>query len=149
MATDVAAQLHAINLAFFGKVPFNVALGIKVIDLRDSGCKMKLPYRADLVGNPVTGAIHGGVITTLMDTCCGGAVFMSLDKPQGIATLDLRIDYLRSARGENAIFAEATVLRTTRDVSFVKCVAYEDDPDDPLAVGSGAFMIGTAMPGKP
>jgi acyl-coenzyme A thioesterase PaaI-like protein len=35
------------------------------------GLILRLPYSPQIVGNPETGVIHGGAITTLMDTTCG------------------------------------------------------------------------------
>ena len=57
----------------------------------------ELPYDDKLVGNPDTGVMHGGAITALLDACSGAAVFAALDEWVPIATLDLRIDYLRAA----------------------------------------------------
>ena len=56
---------------------------------------MRVAYRAELVGNPETGVVHGGVITTLLDSVCGLAVFSSFTQMRPVATLDLRIDYLK------------------------------------------------------
>ena len=56
-----------------------------------------MPYDAKLVGNPETGVLHGGAITALLDGASGAAVFAALVDIVPIATLDLRIDYLRPA----------------------------------------------------
>ena len=65
-----------------------------------------LPYRDDLVGDPTRGVVFGGVITTLLDQAGGVAPLGSLPELTSIATVDLRIDYLRAAkpgRGVEAI----------------------------------------------
>ena len=46
-------------------------LGMQIEQADEQGLIIKLPYSDKIVGNPVTGLIHGGAITTLMDTCCG------------------------------------------------------------------------------
>ena len=43
--------------------------------------RMRLPYSAQLVGNPDTGVVHGGVITALLDQACGMAVGSALRMP--------------------------------------------------------------------
>jgi len=39
----------------------------------------RVAYSSELVGNPETGVVHGGVITTLLDQCGGSAVIAALD----------------------------------------------------------------------
>ena len=138
------ARLARLNRQFHQIVPHNLALGLTVESFEDGEARIRLPYSADLVGNPDTGVLHGGAITTLMDTCCGGAVFMRLATPVPIATLDLRIDYLRPADPGKDVLAHATCFRITRNVAFVRGVAYVTDEDDPVAAATGTFMIATS-----
>ncbi|MDO6805534.1 PaaI family thioesterase, partial [Wenyingzhuangia sp. 1_MG-2023] len=70
---------------------------------------MMLPYAPELVGNPITGALHGGSLTTLMDTACGTAVVNALPGFELCPTLDLRVDYMRSARSGQNLLAHASV----------------------------------------
>ena len=95
------------------------------------------------MGNPDTGVIHGGVITTLLDVTSGTAVYAALDELVPIATLDLRIDYLRAADPGKTVFARATCYKKTRNVAFTRAVAYHDDPEDPIAHAVGTFMQST------
>jgi uncharacterized protein (TIGR00369 family) len=141
---DEVALLAQLNRTFHQVVPHNRALGLEMVALEDGGARMRLPYSPDLVGNPETGVLHGGAITSLMDACCGAAVFMKLSMPVPIATLDLRIDYLRPAAAGRAVLARATCYRLTRSVAFVRGVAYHDDEDDPVAAAAGAFMLATS-----
>lgn len=46
-------------------------LGMSVESADGKGLTLRLPYAPHIVGNPDTGVIHGGAITTLMDTTCG------------------------------------------------------------------------------
>lgn len=137
------ARLAALNEHFHRVVPHNRALGLEPVELTDGSARMRLPYSPALVGNPETGVLHGGAITSLMDACCGGAVFMKLETPVPIATLDLRIDYLRPAEAGRDVLAHATCYRLTRNVAFVRGVAYHDSEDDPVAAAAGAFMLAT------
>jgi uncharacterized protein (TIGR00369 family) len=146
--------LAQLNRGFHAVVPHNHALGLEMVSLEDGEARLRLPYSPDLVGNPETGVLHGGAITSLMDACCGAAVFMKLRMPVPIATLDLRIDYLRPAEPGREVLAHGTCYRVTRNVAFVRGVAYHDDEDDPVAAAAGAFMLATpsgraARPGPP
>ena len=58
---------------------------------------MTFPYKPEVVGNPVTGVIHGGVIVSLLDTCCGCAAITTLTRMQVTPTMDLRLDYMHPA----------------------------------------------------
>ena len=141
--------LRKLNRMFMEHVPHNVALGIELLTLDDGAATMRLPYRLDLVGNPDTGVLHGGAISALLDACCGASVFMKLSEPMPIATLDLRIDYLRPATPERAVIAEAECYRRSKNVAFSRCVAFhEDDRDDLIASATGAFMLATKMGGS-
>ncbi len=59
-------------------LPFVRALGAEVVSVTPGVGKMKLAWREDLVGDPRSGVLHGGVITTLLDNASGMAVFSSL-----------------------------------------------------------------------
>ena len=78
-------------------IPHNRALGIRVVDMGPAWALFSLPYDDKLVGNPDTGVLHGGAITALLDGASGASVFAALAAWSPIATLDLRIDYLRQA----------------------------------------------------
>ena len=58
-----------------------------------------------------------------------------------IATLDLRIDYMRPAAPGRDILLMAHCYKLTRSVAFTHAVAYQDAVDDPIANASGAFMV--------
>lgn len=129
--------------AFVDSVPHNRALGIEVVSMEREAAVFRLPYRLDLVGNPDTGVLHGGVITTLIDACSGAAVFAVLPRMMPIATLDLRIDYLRPAEPGRDVFVHATCYKLTSNVAFTRAVAYHDDRDQPIAHSVGTFMLAT------
>jgi len=122
-------------------VQFNNALALRAVDCGPGWATMRLPYDGKLVGNPDTGVLHGGVITSLMDAACGMSVMMKLRKPTRVATLDLRIDYLKPATPPEAVHARAECYKVTRQVAFIRGLAYHDDPNDPIASAAGTFMI--------
>lgn len=126
---------------FVGIVPHSQALGFRYVEHEIGRVVFDLPYREDLVGDPSTGVIHGGVITTLMDACCGQAVLTKLPAVRRIATLDLRIDYLRPARPGRTIRCESICYRLTRQVAFTRATAHDGDPDDLIATSAGTFMV--------
>ena len=127
--------------AFLSHVPHARAIGMVLIDARPDEAWAKVPYAENLVGNPDTGVVHGGVITTLLDNVAGIAVMAALEEVTSIATLDLRIDYMKPATPGREILAHAHCYKLTKNVAFARCVAYHDDPSDPIATGVGSFML--------
>lgn len=135
----------ALVRAFFDHVPHNRALGMEVLEIEADRVIMRLPYNPDLVGNPDTGVLHGGPVFALMDVCCGAAAFATVPTTAPIATLDLRIDYLKPARAGQAVIAEAVCYKLTQSVAFTRCRAWnEDHPGDDIAHGAGSFMRSAA-----
>jgi uncharacterized protein (TIGR00369 family) len=130
---------------YAAQIPHSSALGIEVRELTRDQALYHVPYDAKLVGNPETGVLHGGVITALLDGASGTSVFARIGEMVRIATLDLRIDYLRGAEPGKGVTARATCYKLTRNVAFTRAVAYHDDPDDPIAHAVGTFMVSATI----
>lgn len=129
-----AAHTHALGFAFDG--------------LADERVRIRAPWREDLVGDRETGVLAGGLVTTLLDHAGGLAVWVALDRFESIATLDLRVDYMRAARPRADLVAEARCFRLTRSIAFVRAWAFEDHPDDPVAAAQAAYMLNSSS-GRP
>jgi uncharacterized protein (TIGR00369 family) len=150
--TSDADSLAAIGAQMAEGTPQALALGFEVVSVEPGVGVLKVPYREDLIGDPDTGVIAGGVITTLLDHVCGlaisAAAYGGVRGPGAhMATLDLRIDYMRPAEPRRAIFGRAHCYKLTHSVAFVRATAYEDDPEDPIATAQAAFFLGGASPG--
>ena len=127
-------------------VPHAAAIGMTLVSRGKNSCVVRVPYAEHLVGDPDTGVIHGGVITALLDNASGMAVRSEpndVDEGRSMATLDLRIDYMRPAQPREDLIAEATCYRMTSNVAFVRAIAYHDDRTDPIASSVATFMLGT------
>ncbi|MDR3498870.1 MAG: PaaI family thioesterase [Parvibaculum sp.] len=122
-------------------VPHARALGLSIVDAARGHSWVSVPYDEKLIGNVETGVIHGGVITTLLDNACGTAVQLALPERMSIATLDLRIDYMKPATPGLALMAHAHCYKVTRNIAFVRGTAYHTDEADPIATSVGTFML--------
>ena len=122
-----AAHTHALGFAYDG--------------LEGDRVRIRVPWREDLVGDPDTGVLAGGLVTALLDHVGGLAVWIALDRFEPIATLDLRVDYMRAAEPGRDLIAEARCYRLTHSIAFVRAWAFEDGPDDPVAAAQAAYML--------
>ena len=120
------------------------ALGFAYDGLSGDRVRLKVPWRDDLVGDPATGVLSGGLVTALLDHAGGLAVWVALDRFEPIATLDLRVDYMRPARAQTGLIAEARCYRLTRSIAFVRAWAFENDPEDPVAAAQAAYILNSS-----
>ena len=117
-------------------------LGMKVVETGPGFAVILLPYRPELIGDPVRKVVFGGAITTLLDHASGLAVACALDVLRSIATVDLRVDYVRAAEPGFDLYGRVECYKVTRNVAFIRGIAYEHGPDDPFASCLGTFMLG-------
>ena len=127
----------------FVSLPHCQTLGFEYLGTVGRKPTLKVEWRADLVGNPATGVLHGGVITSIVDTTSAVAVTAHMAEFETIATLDLRIDYLKAATPGKAIYCTAECYRFASQIAFTRAVCYHDAPDDPIAHGVATFMRGS------
>lgn len=124
-------------------------LGLTVADASENSVTMRLPYAEQIVGNPMLGTVHGGSLTTLMDTACGTAVFSVLPGFELCPTLDLRMDYMKAATSGLDLIAVAKVTRVASSVVFTECEVYQEENGqlgDLIAKCAATFMrIGENM----
>ncbi|MEL6861947.1 MAG: PaaI family thioesterase, partial [Pseudomonadota bacterium] len=99
-----------------------------------------------LIGDPKARVIHGGVITTMLDSLCGMACAVTLKELQFVATLDLRIDYMRPADTGRDIIGEAECYHVTKSVAFTRAWAYHESRDKVIATAQAAFAINKPRP---
>ncbi len=125
--------------------PHGQAIGIVMVEDDLPRAQLRVPYAAHLVGDPDSGVIHGGVITAALDNASGQAVrkHAAWRADMGMATLDLRIDYMKPATPQLDLVVEAECYKMTSSVAFVRGVAFHEDPLDPVATSVGTFMLGT------
>ncbi|GMU10654.1 PaaI family thioesterase [Corallococcus caeni] len=140
LPADPAGRREKLAVLFTEAVPHNHALALRLEEVGASDATVVMPYADVLVGNPETGVVAGGAVTTLIDAASGTAVMAALDAFAAIVTLDLRIDYLRPARPGLPLTARAECYKVTRLVAFVRALVHQGDPAMPVASSQGTFM---------
>lgn len=138
---DIAAIMNENINAMRDVVPWANETRFRVTKVEKGHVFGTQPWVDHLVGDPETGVIHGGVITTFLDNLCGMACTSAMTEMRFVATVDLRIDYMRPAEPGRDVFAHAECYKVTRLIAFVRGFAYHDDKAKPIANATATFMF--------
>lgn len=121
--------------------PMGQNIGLTYLGFGDKRICTGLKWDESLVGNAETGVLHGGVVTALIDETAGGASVLATGNKFSVATIDLRVDYMRPAEPRCHIYCTAHIYKLTQRVVFFNAEAFHDDPSRAIAVGTGTFML--------
>lgn len=122
-------------------IPHLKTLGITYHGHGDNWAELALPYDTRLVAYPDGGVVASGAIFSLMDSAAGFAVATARNRWEPMATLDLRLDYLRAATPQATIIGRAECYKLARRIAFVRGIAHDGDPERPVAHMTGTFMF--------
>ena len=125
---------------FNARIPYNQAIGLRVVDVSTDRIVTALAYREDFLGDPTAGLWHTAVGLSAADSTCGLAVFLALPGLESIATLDLRMDYLRPAVAGHDLRIEAECYHLTRCVGFVRATLHQGERERAVSLCTAAFM---------
>ena len=124
-----------------GSVGHGRALQLEYRDSADHWVELALPWREELVGVAETGILASGAIVSLLDMAGSASVWMALGKFVPMATIDLRLDYFRTAVKGETVIARCECTKLTRRVGFIRGIAHGGDPARPIAQATGTFML--------
>ncbi|MDG2113926.1 MAG: PaaI family thioesterase [Actinomycetota bacterium] len=137
--TELTPELQALwqRYAKSDRPQFMSHVGLSVDEVRLDYCHLSLPFHAALLN--AGGAIHGGVVATLIDTACVPAVGSGFTKARPYSTIDLHIQYMGAAAEDDL---EAAAWVTKRGRSIVFCDAeVATTAGKTLARGSLTFKV--------
>lgn len=134
-------------------LPFNAVLGVGLTEVSSEGVVIGLPNRPELANNPVTGTLHGGVISSVLDLVGGMSALAAMVFEEDLGgfeeviqrfskfgTVDLRVDYLRPGRGESFL-GNGTVMRAGRRIAVTR-MEFVNEQGTLLATGTGTYVTG-------
>jgi uncharacterized protein (TIGR00369 family) len=120
-------------------VPFNRHLGIRGESVESGRAVLVLPVRPEFVGDPRRPALHGGVLSALIDAAGGLAAWSALGASESVSTVDLRVDFLEPAGLGSPLRAEAVLVRKGNRVCHVRIRLTQDG--ELVAEGTGVYNI--------
>lgn len=105
-------------------VGFLEYIGGELMDLGDGYAQLAFEIRPHHTQH--LGVVHGGAIATLADHCGWYAVISQLERGFTSVTIELKINYLKPAKGE-ILTAEAKVVNRTRRTAFTTIEIFAKD----------------------
>ena len=124
-----------------GRSPYVDFLNVHQQPQIDAGPVFRMPYKADLIGNPVLPALHGGVLAGFGETAM--VLHLLATNPTLAAiprSVDFAIAYMRSAKPIDT-FAQSTTVRQGNRVALVMVSLWQDDPSRPVVQARGHFLM--------
>ena len=122
--------------------PFQRWLGLTLAEAENGRIVIVCPWREELVSNPHTNVVHGGILATLIDLT--GLYAVLTTGTIVTATVDLRVDYHRPAT-PGKLSAEGTVIRVGSKVCSAETRITAED-GRLLASGRGVYLPAGGTP---
>lgn len=117
-------------------------MNLKIEKVAIDGVLVRMPFNPSFCADEDRTLLHGGVLTALLDSVFGLANFVAIDGISSMATVDLRIDYLRPARSRADVMVRAECIRQTRHIAFNSGSIWLDEPDQAeVARGAASFAL--------
>jgi len=91
-------------------------LDLKLESVGEGRAVMRMPFRDEITNG--TGAVHGGAITSLCDTCFYMALASIYGEEQETTTASLHVAFLAPALPPHDLLAEAHVLKAGRRIVY-------------------------------
>lgn len=120
-------------------IPYARHLNLR-IDSKGDELTTVLPFRDELIGNVNLPAIHGGVLGSMLELTALMQLLRASELERLPKTIDLSVDYLRSARAQD-LYGRADVTRQGRRVANVRVELWQQTRDKPVAVAHGHFLL--------
>ncbi len=118
-------------------IPIHKYLGLKVETIEQNFFRVSVPFKEDFVGDIRKKRWHGGIIATIMDSVGGAIGIANFKSPNdSLATIDLRVDYLRGAKAET-LYVEGKLVRMGNRIMVTKMKAFQGDTL--VAEGKGVY----------
>jgi len=143
---------EAIRDLFEHKIVFNEYLGFTMGEYSPGKVSINFNMRPELIGHFMHGRLHGGVISAVLDAAGGLAVIWAIadshsdesvdqimQRFKSLATIDIRVDYLRPGIGK-CFTAQASIVRLGRRIAATHSVLCSDNGKE-IASANGAYIV--------
>jgi uncharacterized protein (TIGR00369 family) len=105
-------------------IPLNRFLGMRLRDEADPSAGVWFPVGPNAQNQAAV--LHGGVVTTLLDTACYLALLPHLSAQEHAVTHDLTVSLIRPVAADARVDITGSVVRRGRTVAFLRAEATVD-----------------------
>jgi uncharacterized protein (TIGR00369 family) len=150
--TEQASFEKRLRHLFDHAIVFNRIIGLTVLDLTTEKPSAKFEMRPDLIGHALYGRLHGGVVSTVLDSTGGLAIMVAIANRHPdesadqvmqrfgrMGTIDMRTDFLQQGIGQSFI-ASAHVTRLGGRLASVQ-MALHNELGSLIATGAASYVI--------
>ncbi len=125
---------------FLRSSPFHQFLNIQFQQYNSGNVCLTVPFREEFLVNKEAKIIHGGIIASILDIAGHYAIFSSTSSKS--PTIDLRVDYLSSAKDSDLI-VEGTALRIGSSIGVAEMKLYQEigESQHIVAIGRATYKI--------
>lgn len=97
----------------FGRQQAMALLGAQMTEVQPGMTEIVLPFREELTQQH--GFVHGGIITTIVNSACGYAALSLMPPDVGVLTIEFKVNLLSPAAGERFV-ARGQVVKPGRTI---------------------------------
>jgi uncharacterized protein (TIGR00369 family) len=124
---------HYISNNYFGRL-----LGMNFTILKDGVVHYFLTISEDHLATPTSA--HGGCMASLLDATMGvGALSLVAQNNQVVATIEMKINFLKSAKLNDELMATSRVIKNGNKI-IVMFAEIRNQKNELLALSSGTFL---------
>lgn len=116
--------------------PFHRWLGLDIVAVTADELILEMPWRDEIVSNPMIGSAHGGILSALIDLT--GLYAINALGGSARATADMHVDFHRPATA-GPLRAIGRVVKLGKQLSVAE-TRIEDTDGRLLASGRGAYV---------
>jgi uncharacterized protein (TIGR00369 family) len=124
---------------FLDRTPFARFIGIE-FDTSGETLVAKLPFQEKFIGNGAINALHGGATGAFLELTAVAQVFFQSELKRPPKPINVTIDYLRSAKGED-LYAHAIVHKLGRRMASVRAEAWQGDRNKLVTALQAHFLV--------
>jgi uncharacterized protein (TIGR00369 family) len=117
-------------------------MALKIEEVSKEGVLVRMPFNPDFCVDRNQTLLHGSILTALLDSVFGLANLIAIEGISAMATLDLRVDYLRAAQSRADVIVRAHCFRATRHICFNSgSIWFDQHEDEEIARGTASFAL--------
>lgn len=121
-------------------------MSLQFVSSAENHVVLELPFQEKHATTKSNGALHSGVLAAALDSACGFVVLHSLEQPQAIATVNLRIDHILPVPEGKGVRIEARLYQQAGAFAYVNADVRSVDEDEMLCNAVAIFKIGSPGP---